>query len=84
MYRSFTPELFWSISSIVDFLVLELFLSSVNLLLLTGHISRNCPQKRRTMVHQMLGEMTDAERTELLQVKEEKKEEAQGFQQPQQ
>ena len=49
-----------------------------------GHISRNCPQKRRTMVRQMLGEMSDAERAELLQVKEEKKEEAQGFQQPQQ
>ena len=49
-----------------------------------GHISRNCPQKRRTMVRQMLGEMTETERAELLQVKEEKKEEAQGFQQPQQ
>ena len=49
-----------------------------------GHISRNCPQKHRTMVRQMLGEMSEAERAELLQVKEEKKEEAQGFQQPQQ
>ena len=49
-----------------------------------GHISRNCPQKRRTMVRQMLGEMSEAERAELLQVKGEKKEEAQDFQQPQQ
>ena len=49
-----------------------------------GHISRNCPQKRRTMVRQMLGEMSETERAELLQVKEEKKEEAQGFQQPRQ
>ena len=49
-----------------------------------GHMSRNCPQKCRTMVRWMLGEMSDAERVELLQVKEEKKEEAQGFQQPQQ
>ena len=49
-----------------------------------GHISRNCPQKRRTMVRQMLGEMSDAERAELLQVKEEKKEGAQDFRQPQQ
>ena len=49
-----------------------------------GHISRNCPQKRRTMVRQMLGEMSEAERAELLQTKEEKKEEAQDFQQPQQ
>ena len=36
------------------------------------------------MVRQMLGEMSETERAELLQVKEEKKEEAQGFQQPQQ
>ena len=49
-----------------------------------GHISHNCPQKCRTMVRQMLGEMSDAERVELLQVKEEKKEEMQGFQQPRQ
>ena len=49
-----------------------------------GHISRNCPQKRRTMVRQMLGEMSEAECAELLQVKEEKKEGAQDFQQPQQ
>ena len=51
-----------------------------------GHISRNCPQKRRTMVRQMLGEMSEAERAELLQEekKEEKKEDMQGFQQPQQ
>ena len=47
-----------------------------------GHISRNCPQKRRTMVHQMMSEMSEAEHVELLQVKEEKKEEVQGFQQP--
>ena len=49
-----------------------------------GHISRNCPQKRKAMVRQILGEMSDAERAELVQVKEEKKEDAQGFQQPQQ
>ena len=49
-----------------------------------GHISRNCPQKRKAMVRQMLGEMSDAERAELVQVKEEKKEDVQGFQQPQQ
>ena len=49
-----------------------------------GHISRNCPQKRKAMVRQMLGEMSDAERAELVQVKEEKKEDTQGFQQPQQ
>ena len=49
-----------------------------------GHISRNCPQKRRTMVRQMLGEMSEAERVELLQDKQEKKEDVQGFQQPQQ
>ena len=49
-----------------------------------GHISRNCHWKRRTMVCQMLGEMPEAERTELLQAKEEKKEDVQGFQQPQQ
>ena len=36
------------------------------------------------MVRQMLGEMSDAERAELVQVKEEKKEDTQGFQQPQQ
>ena len=47
-------------------------------------VSHNCPQKCRTMVRQMLGEMSEAERAELLQVKEEKKEEAQDFQQPQQ
>ena len=29
-----------------------------------GHISRNCPQKHRAMVHQMLGEMSDAERAD--------------------
>ena len=49
-----------------------------------GHISRNCPQKRKAMVRRMLGEMSDAERAELVQVKEEKKEDTQGFQQPQQ
>ena len=49
-----------------------------------GHISRNCPQKCRTMVRQMLGEMSEAERVELLQDKQEKKEDVQGFQQPQQ
>ena len=49
-----------------------------------GHISRNCPQKHKAMVRQMLGEMSDAERAELVQVKEEKKEDTQGFQQPQQ
>ena len=49
-----------------------------------GHISHNCPQKHKTMVCQMLGEMLDAELAELLQVKEEKKEEVQGFQQPRQ
>ena len=35
MYRSFTPELFWSNTSIVVFTFLELVLSSVNILLLT-------------------------------------------------
>ena len=49
-----------------------------------GHISRNCPQKCKAMVSQMLGEMSDAERAELVKVKEEKKEDTQGFQQPQQ
>ena len=49
-----------------------------------GHISRNCPQKRKAMVRQILGEMSDAERAELVQVKEGKKEDTQGFQQPQQ
>ena len=49
-----------------------------------GHISRNCPQKRRTMVRQMLGEMSDAEHAEFAPAKEEKKEDVQGFQQPQQ
>ena len=36
------------------------------------------------MLHQMLGEMSEVEHAELLQVKEEKKEDTQGFQQPQQ
>ena len=49
-----------------------------------GHISCNCPQKCKAMVRQMLGEMSEAEHAELLQVKEEKKEGAQDFQQPQQ
>ena len=49
-----------------------------------GHISHNCSQKHKAMVRKMLGEMLGAERTELLQVKEEKKEDVQGFQQPQQ
>ena len=35
MYRSFTPELFWSNTSIVVLSFLELVLSSVNILLLT-------------------------------------------------
>ena len=49
-----------------------------------GHISCNCPQKRKAMVRQMLGEMSEAEHAELVQNKEEKKEDVQGFQQPQQ
>ena len=49
-----------------------------------GHIGRNCSQKHKAMVCQMLGEMSEAEHTELVQVKEEKKEDVQGFQQPQQ
>ena len=49
-----------------------------------GHISHNCPQKCRTMVQQMLCEMSEAKHAELFQVKEEKKEDKQGFQQPQQ
>ena len=42
------------------------------------------PSKVQGHVRQMLGETSDAERTELVQVKEEKKEDVQGFQQPQQ
>ena len=49
-----------------------------------GHISRNCTQKHKAMVHQMLGEMSDAECKELVQGQREKKEDAQGFQQPRQ
>ena len=49
-----------------------------------GNISRNCPQRCKAMVRQMLGEMSNAERAELVQVKEEKKEDAQGFRQPRQ
>ena len=49
-----------------------------------GHISHNCPQKCKAIVRQMLGEMSDAERAEFVLAREEKKEDAQGFQQPRQ